>query len=361
MKSHLTGVVVLYWAYSKKGYSNGKYGATVPLYPCFRNSVHGLTFSASICGTTMIAPASSMLRSSRGVVPRVWLMSVRRLASLSSDLEVMALREEIKALRTLLAANNHNFEILSQHVNTQSTTMERTIEDIHAKVAMMASPLEKFSAIASVFVHNSEALLAFLHRFEGYYKGWINKYSVSGIAIFLLTIWRYRSTMYDRTSEEVAELASRTLRQEGLQRTIQETLHLVANSPETLQTLNGVLQNVLRDPLTQQQLVQLVGSALVIPEVQQSLLRLLEAMLADSALQQNAAEFVVKSLELDSVQELLQTKTQSLVRNIVLDESVQQATAAGVQQSLWYTFVPSFLWPRSERLEVRQHDDSVSR
>ncbi|KAI2509877.1 hypothetical protein MHU86_4588 [Fragilaria crotonensis] len=290
----------------------------------------------------MFAPALSMLRSSRGVYPRVWSMSIRRLSPLSSDPEVMALREEIKALRTLMAENNHKFEILSQQVNTQSTTMERNIEDIHAKVAMMASPLEKLSALASVFVHNSETLLAFLHRFESYYKGWINKYSVSGIAVILLTIWKYRSTMYDRTSEEVAELASRTLQQEGLQRTIQETLHLVANSPETLQTLNSVLQNVLRDPLTLQELVRLVGNALEIPEVQQSLLRLLETILADDSVQQNAAEFVVKSLELDPVQELLQAQTQFLVRKIVLDKTVQQATAVGVQQSLWYTFVPSF-------------------
>ena len=305
--------------------------------------------------------SSSMLRSSRGIFPRVLFRSVRRLSSVStgSDPEVTSLREEIKALRTLLANNNHKYEVLASAVNAQSTTMERTIEDIHAKVAMMASPLERFSAVAGAFAHNSEAMLAFLHRFDRYYKGWINKYSLSGIAVLLLTIWKYRSTMYDRTSEEVAELASRTLQQEGLQRTIHETLHLIANSPDTLQTLNSVLQNVLRDPATLQQLVLLVGSALEIPQVQQSLLRLLETILADATLQQNAAEFVVKSLDVDSVQELLQARTQSLVRNVVLDDSIQQATAVGLQQSLWYTFVPGFLWGRDKVRHEQQNDDTI--
>ena len=304
--------------------------------------------------------ATSLLRSSKRILPRTWSLPVRRLSSVSGDSEVLALREEIRALRTLLANNTHNYEILTQQVNAQSITMERTIEDIHAKVAMMASPLEKFSAIASNFAHNSEALLAFLHRFDRYSKGWVNKYSVGGVAVILLTIWTYRSTMYDRTSEEVADLASRTLRQEGLQRTIQETLHVVANSPETLQTLNSVLQNVLRDPLTLHELIHLVGSALEIPEVQQSLLRLLESILADPTLQQNTAEFVVKSLNLDSVQEKLQVQSQSLVRKIVLDESVQQATAVGVQQSLWYAFVPRFLWTSGKLQQEPQHDHSVT-
>jgi len=226
--------------------------------------------------------------------------------------------------------------------------MGTTIEDIHEKVALLSSPLERISAGASVFVHNTEALLEFVNRFERYSRGWINKYSISAILLVILTSWSYRTTMYDRTSEEVAEIASRTLRQEGLQQTIQETLDALANSPETLKTLNDLLQKVLRDPLTLQELITLVGNALETPEVQKSLLSLLEVVLADPALQQQAGEFLLKGLDIESVKDMLEAQTQSLVREVVLDSSVQQATAVGVKQSLWYLATPVILWPRSK-------------
>jgi hypothetical protein len=264
-----------------------------------------------------------------------------------------ALRDEIRSLQSLLAQQNQQYQILAQQIQTHSATLEKTVEDIHVKVALMASPLERISTIASVFVHNSEALLAFVHRFERYSRGWVNKYSISGTVLVILTIWSYRSIMYDRTSEEVAEIASRTLQQESLHRTIQETLDVIANSPETLQTLNNLLQNVLRDPLTLQEIITLVGSALEIPKVQQSLLSLLERILADPNLQQQAAEFLLKGLDTESAKEMIEFQTQSLVRQVVLDESVQRATALGIKQSLWYSVLPSYVWPHATSQKTR--------
>jgi hypothetical protein len=298
--------------------------------------------------------SSAMLRTSARIYPQLVPRSLprcvagRHLSSTAAgnEQEIMALRDEVRSLHMLLAQQNQQYQILVQQIQSQSATMEKTVEDIHVKVALMASPLERLSTVASVFVHNSEALLAFVHRFERYSRGWVNKYSMGGTIGLILIIWSYRSTMYDRTSEEVAEIASRTLQQESLQRTIQETLDMIANSPETLQTLNNLLQNVLRDPLTLQQLITLVRNALEIPEIQQSLLSLLESILADPALQQQAAEFFLKGLETEYAKQMIELQTQSLVRHVVLDESVQRATALGVKQSFWYSVLPTYLWPR---------------
>ena len=308
-----------------------------------------ITFFAPEKGIQAHAMLTTMLRStSNRVSPLVRSLSIRTLSSAGSKQEITTLREEIRSLQTLLAQHNRQYEVLSKQMQAQSTHMGTTIENIHEKVALLSSPLERISAGASVFVHNTEALLEFVNRFERYSRGWINKYSISAILLVILTSWSYRTTMYDRTSEEVAEIASRTLRQEGLQQTIQETLDALANSPETLKTLNDLLQKVLRDPLTLQELITLVGNALETPEVQKSLLSLLEVVLADPALQQQAGEFLLKGLDIESVKDMLEAQTQSLVREVVLDSSVQQATAVGVKQSLWYLATPVILWPRSK-------------
>jgi len=266
----------------------------------------------------------------------------------STQQEIAALEDEIRSLRTVLAQQNRDYEGLSRQVQAQSTQMGKLIADIHGKVALMSAPLEALSKVANVFVQNSEPLLKFVHRFERYSKGWINKYSISALMATVLTVWTYRATMYERTSEEVAEIASRTLRQEGLQQTIQETLAVLANSPETLETLNDLLQKMLRDPLTLEEVLTLVSNSLENVEVQKSLFSLLEVVLADPALQQQAAEFLLKGLDIESVKETLDAQTQALVREVVLDDSVQQATAIGVRQSVWYSVVPSFFWPRAK-------------
>ena len=298
----------------------------------------------SVCENML---ASHILRSLPRRLRRIPASSIRpRLqSSITSNLEVLALQEEIQALKALLADNNRKYEILSQQVQTQSMVVEGTLDEIHTKVNLMCSPLERLAALASAFAHNIDALVAYMHRFDRYSKWWTNKYSLSVMALLLVFLWGYRYILIDRTSEEVAELASRTLQQESLQRTIQQTLDAIANSPQTLQTLNSLLQNILRDPSTMNELVRLVENALQIPEIQQSLMHLLEKMLADPTLHQQVAEFVVQSFETELVKEMLESQTQSLIRNVVTDASVQQATAVGVQQSLWYTVVPKFLWP----------------
>jgi hypothetical protein len=275
-------------------------------------------------------------------------------AKAASQQEVAALQNEIQSLRMLLAKNNRDYEGLSKEIKTHSVQMGAVIEEIHDKVALMAAPLERISSVTNVLFQNSRPLLNFVHQFERYSKGWVNKYSLGAILAATVTVWSYRATMYERTSEEVADIASRTLRQEGLQQSIQETLAALANSPETL----DLLQKILRDPLTLEELLILVGNALGSQEVQKSLLSLLQVVLADPALQQQAGEFILKGLNIEPVKKMLDAQTQELVREVVLDNSVQQATALGVRQSLWYTVTPSYLWRRvREEKPADPYDD----
>lgn len=266
----------------------------------------------------------------------------------ASQQEIAALRDEMRSLRTLLAQQNRDYDGLSRQVKLQSTQMSTHIEDIHEKVALMSAPLERITKVGNVLIENSEPFLKLVDQFERFSRGWINKYSLSAILAAAVTVWSYRAAMYERTSAEVAEIASRTLRQEGLQQTIQETLAVVANSPDTLETVNDLLQKILRDPLTLEELLKLVDKALKSEEVQKSVLSLVQDVLADPALQQQSGEHILKGLDTESAKKMLDLQTQALVRDVVSDKSVQVATAAGVRQSLWYSMIPSYFWPIPE-------------
>ena len=70
--------------------------------------------------------------------------------------------------------------------------------------------------------------------------------------------WKSRPTVYRQTSEEIASVASMTLRQDSLRETIQETLTAVAASPETLASLSALFRRLIREERTERQLVNLI-------------------------------------------------------------------------------------------------------
>jgi hypothetical protein len=284
--------------------------------------------------------------------PKYSLILKSRLSSAFNS-EIEALQKELHSLRLILEEQRESYENLSKQIQHQSTTMESAVDNIHTKVNLLAFPLERLSSVASLVVHNSERVVSLIHRWENYSQGWLNTYSITGVIIAGLIVWRYRSAMYDRTSEEVADLASRTLQQERLQRTLQDTLGGIAISPETLQTLHVLLQNLLRDPKTLQEFVKLVCFALERPDVQRSLLILLQRVLDDPTLQRQTGEFLLKSLKSESVRPMLEEESQSLLRNVVLDKSVQQATGMGLYHSVWYGFLPPFLRRNTKKFELR--------
>ena len=94
-----------------------------------------------------------------------------------------------------------------------------------------------------------------------------------------MVFWQYRLTMYQRTSEEVANVAAMTLQQDSLRRTIQETLTTVANSPETLASLSILFQKLITEERTEMHLINLIVLALNSEGVRDAALKLLEVCL----------------------------------------------------------------------------------
>lgn len=113
-------------------------------------------------------------------------------------------------------------------------------------------------------------------RSGGTYSLLTSKYAAwllfGGVVVF----WQYRLTMYQRTSEEVANVAAMTLQQDSLRRTIQETLTTVANSPETLASLSILFQKLITEERTEMHLINLIVRSLNSEGVRDAALKLLE-------------------------------------------------------------------------------------
>ncbi|KAK1741203.1 hypothetical protein QTG54_008455, partial [Skeletonema marinoi] len=120
----------------------------------------------------------------------------------------------------------------------------------------------------------------------------INKYTIWITLGSLLLFWQYRVTMYQRTSEEVADIAAMTLQQDTLRCQIQETLATVANSPSTLASLSLLFQQLISEERTQQHLIDLIVRALGSEGVRLAALSLLEVCFQNEELQVRAGEFL---------------------------------------------------------------------
>ena len=281
------------------------------------------------------------------------------------QLELKTLQELIKNQR----AQAFQVESLTRTVSTQSSKMEQRLENIESQVLkisaleQVASNLEQVANSARDFMQQNPAIRAVFENIETIFQRstpYVKRYKYAILATVLSAtiVWKNRANvLYESASEEVADLARRTLQQESLRLSIQETLHTVANNPSTLQTLNDLIQQIVTHEQTEKDVVGLVVRAANTPEVQTALLELIQVVMKDPELQQLAAEFLLKGLDISSVKEMLDAQTAELVRDTVRNTSVQQATAAGVQRTLWYVIIPPFLW---RFVPLRNTDNNAS-
>ena len=152
----------------------------------------------------------------------------------------------------------------------------------------------------------------------------INKYTIWITLGSLFLFWQYRMTMYQRTSEEVADIAAMTLQQDTLRSQIQDTLATVANSPSTLASLSSLFQQLIREERTQQHLIDLIVRALGSNEVRMAVVELLDvSCFQNEELQVRAGEFLKVAAKV-----------------AVLDEGVQKSAGVGIQQALKSAVLP---------------------
>mmetsp|Transcript_15539 Transcript_15539/g.22101 ORF Transcript_15539/g.22101 Transcript_15539/m.22101 type:complete len:319 (-) Transcript_15539:229-1185(-) len=152
----------------------------------------------------------------------------------------------------------------------------------------------------------------------------INKYTIWITLGSLLLFWQYRMTMYQRTSEEVADIAAMTLQQDTLRCQIQEMLATVANSPSTLASLSSLFQQLIREERTQQHLIDLIVRALGSEGVRMAAVELLDvSCFQNEELQVRAGEFLKVAAKV-----------------AVLDEGVQKSAGVGIQQALKSAVLP---------------------
>ena len=291
--------------------------------------------------------------------------------------DIRSLQQDIKSLQTLLqqsrAQQNETLESLTRTLTARTSQIEVRLDEINDHVRKIGA-LEKVVATASDLLHLNPAIRSVVDNLETivqrsrpYVQNY--KYVLLAVGVSVTILWKYRSNLvYERTSEEVADLARLTLEQESLRLSIQETLQTVANSPATLTTLNDLVQTLIAHERTQQHLVHLLVFAVNTPEVQTAVLDLLQVVFEDPKLQELTGAFLLKGLDMESVKAMLDAQTAELVRNTVSDDSVQQATAVGLQRSLWYSITPSFLWrfiephknekDKGDENESNSHDNS---
>jgi hypothetical protein len=164
----------------------------------------------------------------------------------------------------------------------------------------------------------------------------LNKYTFWISLSSLLIFWQYRVTMYRRTSEEIADVASMTLQQDTLRKTIQETLSTVANSPSTLASLSLLFQQLISEEKTQQHLVDLIVRALGSEGVRLAAISLLDICFQNGELQGRAGQFL-----------------KIAAKATVLDESVQMSAGMGIQQALKSAVLPPW-WVKSLNKDGRR-------
>jgi hypothetical protein len=177
-------------------------------------------------------------------------------------------------------------------------------------------------------------------RSGGAYSLLTSKYAAwllfGGVVVF----WQYRLTMYQRTSEEVANVAAMTLQQDSLRRTIQETLTTVANSPETLASLSILFQKLITEERTEMHLINLIVRSLNSEGVRDAALKLLEVCFRNEELQVTAGEFLKVA-----------------ANATVLDDGVQRNAGVGIQRAIKSVVLPQF-WRAKNSGESSGNSDS---
>ena len=244
------------------------------------------------------------------------------------ETELAQLRAEIANLSYLIkqtASQQGETQALSRRAEARAYIIENKLMDIQShvvkipKLETMASNLRQTlgeyspSYMSDAIRKVNESSFSFL---TSKYTAWI---MLGGIVMF----WRYRLTMYQQTSEEIANVAAMTLQQDSLRNTIQETLTTVANSPETLASLSALFQKLISDERTEQHLINLIVRALKSEGVRDAAIYLLDVCFQNPDLQSRAGEFLKVA-----------------ANATVLDEGVQKNAGVGIQQALKSAVLP---------------------
>ena len=218
----------------------------------------------------------------------------------SIENELSQLRSEIATLSYLIkqtSSQQVETQALARRAEARAYIIENKLMDIQSHVVKIPANIENL-------VHNTQRI------FKEYSPSYVseairkvnelssgtslltNKYTLWTMFVAIIVFWQYRLTMYQRTSEEVAEVAALTLQQDSLRRTIQETLTTVANSPETLDSLSALFQKLITEKHTEEHLINLIVRALNSEGVRDAAIYLLDVAFRNDELQCRAGEFL---------------------------------------------------------------------
>ena len=165
--------------------------------------------------------------------------------------EFRTLQKEIQSLKTLLqqlqpsvsssrssqissavkqksdtpVASNDKIETLTtmtRKLTERTTQIEARLDQIHDNMSRIGA-LEQMANNAQEFLQHNSSIRGVVHNLESivqrsrpfFTQNKYSKYMILGAISLSAILWKYRQTIvYDRTSEEVADLARRTLEQE---------------------------------------------------------------------------------------------------------------------------------------------------
>ena len=262
----------------------------------------------------------------------------------SIENELSQLRSEIATLSYLIkqtASHQVETQTLARRAEARAHIIEDKLINIQSHVIKIPANLEKLvtssrETFTDIFKRVNESSASFL----------TNKYTLWGVAIGMLAVYQYKTIMYQRTSEEVANVAALTLQQDSLRKTIQETLTTVANSPETLNALSLLFQKLITEKHTEEHLINLIVRALKSEGVRDAAIYLLDVAFQNEQLQVRAGDFLKVA-----------------ANATLLDENVQQNAGIGIQHALKSAVVP--WWVKKLHLnkdhkdEGNEHDGKV--
>lgn len=256
----------------------------------------------------------------------------------SIENELSQLRSEIATLSYLIkqtASHQVETQTLARRAEARAHIIEDKLINIQSHVIKIPANLEKLvtssrETFTDIFKRVNESSASFL----------TNKYTLWGIAIGMLAVYQYKTIMYQRTSEEVANVAALTLQQDSLRKTIQETLTTVANSPETLNALSLLFQKLITEKHTEEHLINLIVRALKSEGVRDAAIYLLDVAFQNEQLQVRAGDFLKVA-----------------ANATLLDENVQQNAGIGIQHALKNAVVPWWV----KKLHLKDHSKDVDR
>lgn len=261
------------------------------------------------------------------------------------DTELSQLRSEIANLSYLIkqtASHQVETQSLARRAEARAYIIENKLMDIQSHVVKIPA-LENLAQNLRQYLNDNS---------PSYINDAIRKVNESGVSFLtskytawvlfgsIFVFWQYRLTMYQRTSEEVANVAAMTLKQDSLRETIQETLTTVANSPETLASLSVLFQKLISEERTEQHLINLIVRALNSEGVRDAAIYLLDVCFQNPDLQTRAGEFLKVA-----------------ANATVLDEGVQKNAGVGIQQALKSAVLPG--WAK-KAIENNGHNNGSS-